>query len=163
MLRNSLRTSTGHMKAVARQMPNRRDKRAGRGDMFEEEDDFDQMVRVHTSARSSVPLLTFRWAQAKELASDIRASRVTDRLKTADELASEKAAHLAELERKRMKRMRSRDSDEEVESSDDDGPQGGYKARRLKRQKRSDGKDEKRHATVRLMLARALFGTVLWN
>jgi hypothetical protein len=81
------------------------------------------------------------------LASDIRASRVTDRLKTADELAAEKAKQLDELERKRMKRMRSRGSDDEAESDDDDAPKGGFKARRLKRQKREPGK--KQRETVR--------------
>lgn len=85
------------------------------------------------------------------LASDIRASRVTDRLKTADELATEKAKQLEELERKRMKRMRSRGSDDEGESDDeDDAPKGGFKARRLKRQKR-EPTGKKRRETVRLV------------
>ena len=104
---------------------------------------------AHAPGATCPPLMRLTCAirQARMLASDIRASRVTDRLKTADELAAEKAKQLEELERKRMKRMRSRGSDDEAESSDDDAPQGGFKARRLKRQKREPGK--KRRETVR--------------
>ena len=117
---------------------------------------------AHAPGATCPPLMRLTCAirQARMLASDIRASRVTDRLKTADELAAEKAKKLEELERKRMKRMRSRGSDDEAESSDDDAPQGGFKARRLKRQKREPGK--KRRETVRCCaFARSLCGSRL--
>ncbi len=102
----------------------------------------------------SALLRTFSFAptQAKELAADARASRVSDRLKTADELAAEKAAQLAELERKRQKRMRARGSDEEVsDEEDEDGQKGGYAARRQKRQKLREQRTDKqpRRETVR--------------
>lgn len=55
-----------------------------------------------------------------------------------------------------MKRMRSRDSDDEAELSDDEGPQGGYKARRLKRHKREHMRDAKPDEAVRLCCAQCV-------
>lgn len=46
VLRNNLRTSTGHMKAAAKQAGNRRDRRGGREPEDEDDDDFDQLVRT---------------------------------------------------------------------------------------------------------------------
>ena len=90
--------------------------------------------------------------QASELAHEARASRVADRLKSADELAAETAAQLEELERRRLKRMRQRGSDDEA--SDDDGdaaPKGGYAAKRMKRSNRNADEPGKktRKETVR--------------
>jgi len=130
LLRNSLRTSTGHMKPGR---PARGERGRGRHRAEEDEDDFDKL--------------------AQELAADARASRVSDRLKTADELAAEKAAQLGELERKRLKRMRARGSDDEGSDDDDeDERKGGYAARRQKRQKQKRGDKAPRPETVRTSL-----------
>ena len=110
VLRGNLRSSTGHLKAG--RLPRRR----AVDEEDEDEDDFDQLAR--------------------ELAADARASRVSDRLRTPDEIAAEKAAQLADLERRRLKRMRSRGSDDEASSGEEeDAKAGGYAARRAKRAK----------------------------
>jgi hypothetical protein len=93
--------------------------------------------------------------QASELARDTRASRVADRMKTADEVAAEGAAQLEELERKRVKRMRQRGSDDEASEEEDDmeaSGKGGYAAKRLKRKKRerSPSRAAARPQTVRV-------------
>ena len=90
--------------------------------------------------------------QASQLAHEARASRVADRLKTADELAAETAAQLEELERRRLKRMRQRGSDDDASDDELDAPKGGYAAKRAKRSHRdADGPGQKaRKVTVRL-------------
>lgn len=140
-LRGSLRTSTGHLKA------GRQQRRAVRGAGEDEEDDFDKLV-CRTPSRSS-PISDS--SQSRELAAEKRASKVSDRLRTPDELAAEQARQLAELERRRIKRMRSRGSDEEASSEDDEAQRaGGYASRRHKRGKGADQITAPRAATVRV-------------
>jgi hypothetical protein len=73
-------------------------------------------------------------------------------MKTADEVAAETAAQLAELERKRTKRTRQRGSDDE-DSDDEDGDarKGGYAAKRQKRAAKGDAEAprKQRKQTVR--------------
>ena len=105
---------------------------------------------LHGSPRLGV-CLTHK-PQASELAHEARASRVADRLKTADELAAETAAKLEELERRRLKRMRQRGSDDDASDDDADAaPKGGYAAKRLKRSARDADEPRKksRKETVR--------------